>query len=384
MPRRWPTSPARFVASRGPVTDHDFARWAGITLGDARDGLRNAPELATRELDGASYWLAAGAGRCPGAPRRPSARLSCSPDSTSSCWATRIAPRSSTPRTPAGSCPGPTASSADGRGRRADRRHLDAQRPCQGARDRAPSPSCSAPGSSRPLREGRRGALPRVPRTARVRHAGRGHVGDAHRDRPVHARPARPRPACARGRGGGAPSAWCRCSFSTATVLARFGAPNRLAFLLDALGDLDASLRERGARSSCAEATPWTRRCAWRGEAGADAVFLSEDVSAYAQRARASPARACDAARVTLHVLPGVTRRPARRPGAGRGDLYRVFTPYWRRWRARRRGEPPCARRGGSRCRRGRARQLPALADLVRGAPSPELPRGASPKDAGA
>ena len=29
-------------------------------------------------------------------------------------------------------------------------------------------------------------------------------------------------------------------------VLARFGAPNRVAFLLDALRDLDASLRERG------------------------------------------------------------------------------------------------------------------------------------------
>ena len=58
----------RFVASRGPVTDHDLARWAGITLGDARNGLRNAPELATRELDGATYWLAAGQADAP-APR---------------------------------------------------------------------------------------------------------------------------------------------------------------------------------------------------------------------------------------------------------------------------------------------------------------------------
>jgi DNA glycosylase AlkZ-like len=49
----------RFVTSRGPVTDRDLARWAGITLADARNGLRNAPELATRELDGAAYWLPA-------------------------------------------------------------------------------------------------------------------------------------------------------------------------------------------------------------------------------------------------------------------------------------------------------------------------------------
>ena len=48
----------RFVASRAPVTDHDFATWAGITLGDARKGLRTAaPALATRELGGTEYWL---------------------------------------------------------------------------------------------------------------------------------------------------------------------------------------------------------------------------------------------------------------------------------------------------------------------------------------
>lgn len=52
---------ARFAASRGPVTDHDLARWAGITLTDARQGLRvaAAPALATRSFGGAEYWLAA-------------------------------------------------------------------------------------------------------------------------------------------------------------------------------------------------------------------------------------------------------------------------------------------------------------------------------------
>jgi winged helix DNA-binding protein len=51
----------RFVASRGPVTDHDLARWAGITLGDARNGLRAAcePALAARSFDGVEYWIAA-------------------------------------------------------------------------------------------------------------------------------------------------------------------------------------------------------------------------------------------------------------------------------------------------------------------------------------
>jgi hypothetical protein len=52
---------ARFAASRGPVTDHDLARWAGITLADARSGLHGAggPALATRSFGGVDYWVAA-------------------------------------------------------------------------------------------------------------------------------------------------------------------------------------------------------------------------------------------------------------------------------------------------------------------------------------
>ena len=51
----------RFVASRAPATDRDLATWAGITLADARSGLRSAaaPVLLTRELDGVEYWFPA-------------------------------------------------------------------------------------------------------------------------------------------------------------------------------------------------------------------------------------------------------------------------------------------------------------------------------------
>jgi hypothetical protein len=68
---------ARFAASRGPVTDHDLARWAGITLAAARSGLQNAaaPALATREIDGAGYWLAAD--RADDTPPRAGRRQGC-------------------------------------------------------------------------------------------------------------------------------------------------------------------------------------------------------------------------------------------------------------------------------------------------------------------
>jgi hypothetical protein len=65
---------ARFVASRGPVTDHDLARWAGITLADARRGLgaADSPALVTRSFDGAEFWVAADQADAavPGAGRR--------------------------------------------------------------------------------------------------------------------------------------------------------------------------------------------------------------------------------------------------------------------------------------------------------------------------
>jgi hypothetical protein len=50
----------RFAASRGPVTAHDLARWAGITLGDARAGLATADGLVSEEIEGAEHWRAAG------------------------------------------------------------------------------------------------------------------------------------------------------------------------------------------------------------------------------------------------------------------------------------------------------------------------------------
>ena len=49
----------RFAASRGPVTAHDLARWAGITVGDARKGLQAAAGLVARSWDSTEYWLAA-------------------------------------------------------------------------------------------------------------------------------------------------------------------------------------------------------------------------------------------------------------------------------------------------------------------------------------
>ena len=66
-------------------------------------------------------------------------------------------------------------------------------------------------------------------------------------------------------------------------ILASFGVPNRVAFLLDSLADLDRGLRERGAALVVRRGDVLAETVRVAQDAGAEAVFLGEDVSAYAQ-----------------------------------------------------------------------------------------------------
>jgi len=48
----------RYFTSHGPATVHDLARWAGITVTDARRGLAAIQgELQGETVDGQEYWL---------------------------------------------------------------------------------------------------------------------------------------------------------------------------------------------------------------------------------------------------------------------------------------------------------------------------------------
>jgi hypothetical protein len=67
---------ARYLASRGPATDRDFAAWSGFTLGDTRKAFVDAADLAggganggritTVEIDGTTHWVDASAVSDPG------------------------------------------------------------------------------------------------------------------------------------------------------------------------------------------------------------------------------------------------------------------------------------------------------------------------------
>jgi hypothetical protein len=48
----------RYFMSRGPATVQDLAKWSGLTLGDARNGLEAIRAQLRREVvNGQSYWL---------------------------------------------------------------------------------------------------------------------------------------------------------------------------------------------------------------------------------------------------------------------------------------------------------------------------------------
>lgn len=107
-----------------------------------------------------------------------------------------------------------------------------------------------------------------------------------------------------------------------------FARPNRLSYLLDALSDLDCSLRRLGAQLTVRRGNVVEETLALATDTETEAIYLSEDVSAYARRRKERLAMACRSACIDLRCFEGVTVVPsgALTPSGG-GDHFRVFTP---------------------------------------------------------
>jgi deoxyribodipyrimidine photo-lyase len=111
--------------------------------------------------------------------------------------------------------------------------------------------------------------------------------------------------------------------------------PNRARFLADSLADLRDSLRARGGDLVLRRGDPVAETMRVASMVDARRIVLAADVSGFAARRARRLAAAAAAARVELVTCDGVTVVPpgAVRPSGG-ADHYRVFTPYWRAWRA--------------------------------------------------
>lgn len=154
------------------------------------------------------------------------------------------------------------------------------------------------------------------------------------------------------------------------------GTPNRLAFLLDSLRDLDASLRERGARLVVRSGDVVEEAMRLVHEHGLSAIHMSEDITPYARERQRRLRDACATARVALHTHGGVTALAAGAIAPSGGGHYRVFTPYWRVWRELVDAPVVAAPRRLALPRAVRAGSIPALGELTAGAPSPTLDVG--------
>ncbi|HXR61100.1 MAG TPA: deoxyribodipyrimidine photo-lyase [Solirubrobacterales bacterium] len=157
----------------------------------------------------------------------------------------------------------------------------------------------------------------------------------------------------------------------------RFAAPNRVAFMLEALRDLDEALRKRGGRLFVRAGDPVREAIAAARECGATQLHVSADWSGYARAREERLARACAEERIEFVAHPGVTVVP---PGAvtpGGGDHFKVFSPFHRAWSRLPRREPAPPPRKLAVPSKLAAGRLPQLESLVGGRPSPRrLPGG--------
>jgi deoxyribodipyrimidine photo-lyase len=156
----------------------------------------------------------------------------------------------------------------------------------------------------------------------------------------------------------------------------RFAAPNRVAFMLEALRDLDESLRRAGARLYVRRGDPVREAISVARECRATELHTAADWSAYARRREVRLRGACEEERIAFRAHPGTAIiAPGTVTPAG-GDHFKVFTPFHRAW-----AEIPLRPRAATPRRlsvppRLAIGRLPALESLSGGRPSPRRAKG--------
>jgi len=164
--------------------------------------------------------------------------------------------------------------------------------------------------------------------------------------------------------------------FDDSILGSRFAAPNRLAFMLESLHDLDTSLSERGASLFVRRGDPVREAIALAKETDAASIHVSADYSAYARRRERRLAAACESERIELTLHPGVTVVPPGELTPAESDHFKVFSPFHRVWN-RTHLRPGHAAPGRLTVPKKPARgRLPALESLTKHRPSPDRAPG--------
>lgn len=156
----------------------------------------------------------------------------------------------------------------------------------------------------------------------------------------------------------------------------RAAAPNRVAFMLEALASLDASLRALGTRLHTRRGRPTDVVPGFAAECGASDIYISRDYTPYGRTRDGAVRRALAGHSATLHARPGLLIHEPEDVLTREGAPYGVFTPYRRTWDALPRRNvlpapsslppPPAAATGG----------IPTAADLGIAPTTASLPLG--------
>jgi deoxyribodipyrimidine photo-lyase len=152
-------------------------------------------------------------------------------------------------------------------------------------------------------------------------------------------------------------------------------AANRLSFLLQSLADLRDSLRKLGSDLVVRRGDPVAETIRVAREADARTVFTSVDASPYSQARERRLTTECARAGLALRLVNAAFAVPPGEVVPEGRDHYRVFTPYWRRWRdvplRSVEGPAPLSHVDGI-----EAGALPSLRELTRVPPAHGVPGG--------
>src|SRR3984885_13994991 len=110
--------------------------------------------------------------------------------------------------------------------------------------------------------------------------------------------------------------------------------PNRARFLAESIAVLRGELRKRGGDLVIRYGEPVSEGIRLAEQTSARAVFVTGDVSRYAARRQDGLERECARHRLGLEITPGHAVVPPGELRPAGGSHYRIFTPYWRAWRA--------------------------------------------------
>jgi len=156
-------------------------------------------------------------------------------------------------------------------------------------------------------------------------------------------------------------------------VLAHAG-PSRVAFMLDALSSLRGWYRERGSDLLVRRGDPRDVVPAVAESHGADGVTWAKAVSGLGRQRDAAVRRALDDADVAREA---VTDALLHEPGSIRtnaGEVYSVFTYFWRKWRDREKSPPAEPPSESDLADVGDDEPLPTLSDLGFDEPEADVP----------